>query len=293
MNTAAAYNLKREPEMQSIPQIMQLKNSHANAAVYMDYDNILELLRKYDLNPMQIDFFPVILKKLKEEHQLNIIDFIVYSNFEKAPFLNKHQTIIQGLGLETRHSSNNGKNSGDLEMTVDALRTLYKNPSISIFVLISSDRDIIPLIKAIKYENKISYVLSTRTGFNQVVARYADHHEYIEDIFNLTRPAPAGIKDSQKVELEINNVSITREDIEKAKQVSRMFLDSKVRKSSLETGEAVSLTGYTNILSKSINRFPAEIINDFKLAHHLGYITIYRNTKKGLCIKDGEKGSEI
>lgn len=90
------------------------------------------------------------------------------------------------MGLQTRHASNDGKNSGDLELTVDALRVLYKNSNINFFVIISSDRDIIPLLKAIKYENKTSYVLSTQNGFNKTVAEYADFHEYIEEIFNLT-----------------------------------------------------------------------------------------------------------
>ncbi len=105
-----------------------------------------------------------------------------YGNFEKKLFQGKHQTALQKLGLQTRHSANNGKNCSDLMLAVDTLTILYKNPNIHVFIIVSSDRDLIPLLKAIKYENKIAYVISTKYGFDPVVSNYADHHEYIEDI---------------------------------------------------------------------------------------------------------------
>jgi uncharacterized LabA/DUF88 family protein len=117
-----------------------------NAIVFVDYENISALLKKYGKDPLEIDFFRVIQTKLKEAN-LHIIDFTVYGNFEKKTFNNKQQTLLRIRGLQTRHTSNNGKNSGDLELTVDAIRALYKNPSITVFVIISSDRDIIPPFK--------------------------------------------------------------------------------------------------------------------------------------------------
>ena len=276
-----------------ISKILQMKNNYANAAVYVDHENIFELLKQYGKDPLEINFFPVILNKLKEEHKLNVIDFIIYGNFEKGPLNAKYQTILQGLGLETRHSSNNGKNSSDLEMTVDALRTLYKNPVIDVFVIISSDRDIIPLIKAIKYENKIAYVLSTKTGFNQIVIKYADHHEYIEDIFDLKEKISAGMEADNLQTANFGLIKIDEGDIENAKEVSKLFYNSYIWKNHGIQGEPISLNGYVNIISKAVNRFPNRIIEDFKLAHQLKYITIYHHPKKGLCLTEGEKKSEL
>ena len=155
-------------------QLFQTKNKQLNAITYIDYENIYELLKKSGHDPLEMNFFKVIQEKLKTTG-LNIIDIIVFANFEKNGSVNKDsKRYLRSMGLQTRHASNNGKNCGDLELTVDALRDLYKNPSIDVFVVISSDRDIIPLLKAIKYENKVSYVISTRNGFNQIVAKYAD-----------------------------------------------------------------------------------------------------------------------
>jgi uncharacterized LabA/DUF88 family protein len=273
-------------------QLLKLKENLANASVYLDYENIYELLREYGKTPLELNFFSVILNKLKTDHKLNVIDFIVYSNFEKNTIDSRHQTLLRGLGLQTRQSSNNGKNSGDLELTVDALRTLYKNSTIDVFVIISSDRDIIPLIKAIKYENKITYVLSTKIGFNTIVAKYADHHEYLEDIFNLSEKIPKP-DNHQKLELSFDFNKLGQEQIDRSKEVSKLFYQSKVWGKSQVTGESISLNGYVNIIAKTVSRLTPEIIDDFKLAHYMQYITLYKDPKKGFCIKDGIKITEL
>jgi uncharacterized LabA/DUF88 family protein len=279
-------------------QIMELK-SFTNAAIYVDYENIYELLKLYGKNPFDIDFFPVIIKKLKNEYRFKIIEFIVYSNFEKKEFQGRQQTLIQKLGIETRHSSNSGKNCSDLELTVDALRTLYKNPNVDVFVLISSDRDIIPLIKAIKYENKIAFTISTKKGFNLIVTKYTDYHEYIEDIFHLkdashdeVPPEACQLRESG-LKFEDSYRMVTDEDIERAKEVSKLFYGSNVWKKYEQTGEIISLKGYINILAKTVIRNQAQILEDFKLAHHLEYIFIYNDPKKGLCLKEGPKRVEL
>jgi uncharacterized LabA/DUF88 family protein len=274
-------------------QIIQMKNDYTNAAVYVDYENIFELLKRYGKNPLEIDFFPVLLNKLRERHKLNVIDFIVYSNFEKQPFFGRHQTILQGLGLQTRHSSNNGKNSGDLELTVDALKTLYKNQIIEVFVIISSDRDIIPLIKAIKYENKTTYVLSTKNGFNQIVTKYADHHEYIEDIFNLNDNLLEQNSPTIDWDLNFKISQISEENINEAKKVCKLFYGSNIWSRHEKQGDTISLDGYLNAITKTLDRIPAQIINDFKLSHHLGYIKLYKDSKNRLCLDQGPNRNEV
>ncbi|HEX3046985.1 MAG TPA: NYN domain-containing protein [Bacillota bacterium] len=240
-----------------------------NAIVFMDYENISERLKKYGKDPLEIDFFQVIQGKLKEA-KLNIIDFIVYGNFEKKTLNPKQQTFLRTSGIQTRHTANNGKSSADLELTVEALRVLFKNPSINIFVIISSERDVIPLLKAIKYENKVSYVISTRQGFNQIVAGYADFHEYIEEIFGLTAgPAEAEVTEKNP-------------EIEKAVEVTRLFYESRkwsrynspkwIRYIQLETPERRA--GDINRITAGIKRFFGWLFNDFKVARSvIGFIS--------------------
>lgn len=263
-----------------------------NAIVYVDYENISELIKCYGKNAMEINFFPV-TQKLIRSLGLKIIDFIVYSNFEKAG-ANKIQSLIRTLGLQTRHSSNNGKNSSDLELTVDALRALHKNPNISVFVIISSDRDIIPLLKAIRYENRLSFVLSTRNGFNQIVAEYADLHEYIEDVFGFTEPPMEDIKPINEFTDFLLEDAITEVMIDRAREVSRYFYDSHIWKKYQQSKEPINLAGYINVIARAVNRLKKELYDDFKVAHYMHYITIYSDKdKQRLYLREGEKKDEI
>ena len=57
-----------------VSQLIQQKNELLNANIYVDYENIFELLKKYGVNPIEIGFFPVILEKMRNEYKLNIVD---------------------------------------------------------------------------------------------------------------------------------------------------------------------------------------------------------------------------
>jgi uncharacterized LabA/DUF88 family protein len=274
-------------------QLIQLKSRQLKAMVYVDYENILELLKVYGKDPLEIDFFRVIQARLAVAG-VKIIDIMVYGNFEKKTAGGNQQTFLRAMGLQTRHASNNGKNSGDLELTVDALKDLFKNPSIDIFVIISSDRDIIPLLKAIKYENKLSYVYSTQNGFNQIVAKYADFHEYIEAIFQLVLPEPPRlIQGLAGGPGDIDPETVNPENIQQAREVAHYFYHSRIWAKSSILGKPVSLKGYLDVVARVVKRSPENVFNDFKLAHSLKLITIYRDPERGLCLKEGEQMENI
>jgi uncharacterized LabA/DUF88 family protein len=261
----------------------------SQAIVYVDYQNIFDLLKSYGTDPQEINFFRVIQDNLKQSG-LNVIDFIAYGDFEKNPESAKEQTYLRHIGFQTRHSANHGKNSSDLELTVDALRILYKNPNIHTFVFISCERDLFPLLKAIKYENKYSYVLTTKTGFNRIIAEYADYHEYVEDVFNLTTKELDAIKTpaSSVPAWDFSSTDINEAAIARAREVSEHFYRSNIWKKHTLLAEPVNLQGYINVISKIVHRTPDEILNDFKVAHYLKYVTLYSQSQQ-LYIKQGSE----
>jgi uncharacterized LabA/DUF88 family protein len=273
-------------------QIFRVKSRHFNAMVYVDYENILELLKAYGKNPLEIDFFRVIQSRLAAAG-IKIIDFLVYGNFEKKTPGGNQQSFLRAMGLQTRHASNNGKNSGDLELTVDALKDLFKNPNIDIFVIISSDRDIIPLLKTIKYENKLSYIFSTQNGFNQIVTKYADFHEYIETIFQLTPPEPGAINREAFDFSDIDLEAVSAGQIQRAREVAHYFYHSHIWAKSSILGKPVSLRGYLDVVARVVKRSPEDVFHDFKLAHSLKLVTIYRDPERGLCLKEGENMEKV
>ena len=156
-----------------------------NAVVFVDYENIYELLKQYGKDPVEINFFNIIPGKLKESN-LKIIDFIIYNNIEKKLLNNRQQMFLQNLGFKVRHVANSSKNSSCLKLAIDALQVLYENSRVNVFVIISNDWNFIPLMEVFKNENRFSYVVSTKKGCNKSVAEYADFHQDLEEIFNLT-----------------------------------------------------------------------------------------------------------
>lgn len=121
---------------------------------------------------------------------------------------------------------------------------------------------------------------------------YADYHQYIEELFNLS-PSLKVIQPTPELDITYNLSSVTENDLERAKEVAQYLYSSHIWKRAAGLDEPVSLTGYINVISKIVNRFPGEILNDFKLAHHLKYITIYPDQNQRLYIKEGDKKDEI
>ena len=254
--------------------------------VYVDFENIYTILKKSGKDPLEMGFFEVIRRKMEAEG-MDIIDFIVYGSFEQTP-LNKYQTVLRKMGLATRHSSNNGKNCSDMELTVDVLRDLYKNKNIEVFVIISSDRDIIPLLKSISSENKISYVFSTKSSFNPVVMKFTSCHEYLEDLFDLGEPeAPATVNLDLIETVVVDPLTIDPEKIERAREVANYFYKSKIWRKSLIDGSPVRLKGYLEVITWVLKRTANELLEDFRLGHTLKYITLYEDQNKELSIKEG------
>lgn len=270
-----------------VSQPVQPNPGFLNAIVYTDYENICQLLRQYRQDPLAIDFFRIIKKNLRETN-LNIIDFIVYANFEKQSMGAKQQTQLRVMGLETRQTFNHGKNSGGLELTVDVARTLYKNPHINVFVIISRGHDIIPLLKAIKSENKFTYLISSRNGFHQTVIEHADFHEYLEDIFHLNEIAIDEVTVEEWI-APFDLSMVTPHEMKNAREVARRLYESQIWKRAAGRDEPVSLNGYIQVISKALSRSPVEILDDFKLAHHLKYVTIYQDPSRRLFLREGQR----
>lgn len=265
-----------------------------NAIVYADYENIFELLKVYGKEPVELNFFAVIEERLKQSG-LNLIDIIFYGDFETNPKLAGEQSFLRGMGYQIRHTSANGLNSGELEITVEALTHLYENPNLEVFVIISGDRDIIPLLKTITHKNKLSYLISIPNGQSAgsklLAGQYADFHESLEEIFHLTPVAK--LEDPLETLIAIDADTVSLLSIRRAMEVSRYFYKSHILKRASLLGKPVNLKGYLQVVARIADRHPDEIMTDFRLAHCLRYITIYPDPERGLCIREGEKMGEF
>lgn len=153
--------------------------------IYIDYENIHNILRKYFTNTQDKDF----LRKVQNychQNDLQILDIIVYCNFDIEDLHDSyHQTWLLQHNVEIKHTSNKGKNFADLQIAVDILEQVYKNEYIDGFLIISSDKDMIPLIKAIKRNNKFVHLITTVKDCDYGITIFPDNHFTLEELLEI------------------------------------------------------------------------------------------------------------
>ena len=83
---------------------------------------------------------------------------MVYANWrrEKSEYIAQ---ILYGLGFETVHVSTGKQNSADVKLSVDCLETVTQYPTIEKFIIVTSDRDFVPLINTLKNTFKKEVIL--------------------------------------------------------------------------------------------------------------------------------------
>ncbi|MED1854340.1 NYN domain-containing protein, partial [Brevibacillus borstelensis] len=256
------------------------------------------LLAKY--NPMrEINFFKVILEKLKSSGY-NILKFVAYGNFDDPDLKGYSQTDIQLFGIETKHCSNDGKSSVDVQLTVDTMTDLYRNENIDVFMVIASDRDYIPLIKAINLENKVSFAVTTKVHSNPVILSFAHQHQYIEDIFEFEANG-ISLRSSEEVGKEdspigVNEESITDELANKAFIVAQYLFRSPLWRTYKEgSGNKVGLYGFADTLRKNKlkTEVKSDIIHYLHVAHTLKFLTLVRDEHGMIYFEVGDDTDKV
>ena len=121
-----------------------------NVAVYIDYENVVKTLINNYKNPIHDGFFDR-LRVWAKDKNMRLVKTAVYCNFD-VKYLYKffHQSLLQSYGVETIHTSNQGKNYADLKIAIDVLNEMYTNSNIDEFIIMSNDKDMTPLLNTIK-----------------------------------------------------------------------------------------------------------------------------------------------
>jgi len=260
-----------------------------NGIVLFDYENIYKRLQEYGKNIIELNLIERI-KSFFEEKKINLLDFIIYANFDEKEFhASFHQTYLQSLGVTTKHTSNTGKNSSDIQLAVDAMKILFKNTLVDVFIVISSDRDMTPLIHGIKQENKLTYLLTTKNGFERSMMHTAHYHDYLENILKLSL-------DYKDDDPGLAKDSIPERDIQAAKEVITLFISSKIWERYIKRGNPIHFEEFKKHIAKAKRLLPIEVDRLFKIAQKMSWIKLYRfkrNDEDLTGIKGGDKLDEV
>ncbi len=124
------------------------------AALFLDFENIYYYLREEfvdppNLNAAILELLRNLRHHLQDELGLDAIISNAYADFERVG--STPQGALFLMGVDTKNVlGTDHKNAADMRMCIDALEVLYTRPEIQSFVLVTGDRDYIPLIQHLR-----------------------------------------------------------------------------------------------------------------------------------------------
>lgn len=160
-------------------------NDFFNVAIFIDYENVHKTLINRNENAIRLGFFEK-LKKWCKDNNRRIVKIAVYCNFDnKDLYESHHQSFLQSYGVETIHTSNQGKNYADLKLAIDVLNSMYTNDNIDEFIIMSNDKDMTPLLNTVRLNKRKASILTTGNTYNHTLCEFADEQIEFDKIVEI------------------------------------------------------------------------------------------------------------
>lgn len=154
--------------------INELNNN--NVAVFVDFDNIYYSLKDYGVN-LEDESYCVfsLMNTLYTKDKIRTMR--AYADFEQVKISFKY---LQEKRVQIKNVYGNGKteehrkNASDIELSIDAIETYYKDSNIDTFVFITSDSDMIPIMSRLIFKGKKVhlYYIEQNTSQYQHITEY-------------------------------------------------------------------------------------------------------------------------
>jgi len=161
-----------------------------DVAVFIDFENIYYSVRnRYGESPD----FAAIVEECRRHGRITAARAYAdcaryeFRNIPSALYANGIEPVYVPVyyrdnGDDSRHLI---KNSIDLYLSIDAMKTLYTQPSVQTFVILTGDRDFIPLTNSLRQSGKRVVVIGVEgaasTHLAQSVDEFLYYYELLED----------------------------------------------------------------------------------------------------------------
>lgn len=165
---------------------MPTDSNRLDVAVFIDFENVYVSVRdKLDANPN----FESIMDRVSDFGRVVIArayaDWYRYPRVTSALYANGIEPMYVPTYYYDREMGRTGraiKNSVDMNLCVDAMKTLFTNPNIAKFVLATGDRDFIPLVNTIRQQGKEVIVIGIGGAASAHLAQSADEFIFYESL---------------------------------------------------------------------------------------------------------------
>ena len=164
-----------------------------DVAVFIDFENIyISVVAEYDVNPD----FEALMEKAEAFGRVAVAqayaDWTPYSHYINSI----HAYHIDPMYVPAYHYGESGnrkggaiKNSVDMFLCINAMKLLFSHPNIQTFVLVTGDRDFVPLIKTIREFGKRAVVIGVAGAASSHLAQAADEFFFYHQITDNLKPA--------------------------------------------------------------------------------------------------------
>lgn len=177
---------------------MASREQRPDVAVFIDFENVYVSVRdKLDANPN----FEMIMDRCEDLGRVVIArayaDWYRYPRVTSALYANGVEPMYVPTYYYDRDLGRTGraiKNSVDMNLCIDAMKTLYTNPNIEKFVLCTGDRDFIPLVNSIRQQGKEVIIIGIGGAASSHLAQSADEFIFYE---TLVGKKPADLQNDQ------------------------------------------------------------------------------------------------
>lgn len=164
-------------------QIEPFKNNEV--AIFWDYENI-----KAPISGIKAPLVDSIITYSHSKGNLKLKK--VYSNW-----IRENELVVQtlySLGFEPIHVSMGKQNSVDVKITVDCLNAAYQYPNLKHFILVTADKDFIPLVNTLKMMNKQVTLICREETVSEHLRLSVNEFLSVESLLGINK-----VKDSESI----------------------------------------------------------------------------------------------
>lgn len=173
---------------------MVYENKRPDVAVFIDFENVYVSVRdKLDANPN----FETIMDRCDDLGRVVIArayaDWYRYPRVTSALYANGIEPMYVPTYYYDKEMGRTGraiKNSVDMNLCIDAMKTLFTNMNIEKFVLATGDRDFIPLVNSIRQQGKEVIIIGIGGAASAHLAQSADEFIFYEQLVGKVAPPP-------------------------------------------------------------------------------------------------------
>ncbi|MCB0012671.1 MAG: NYN domain-containing protein [Anaerolineales bacterium] len=157
-------------------------------AIFLDLDNIVigatEVNLTFDVN--------TVLNAIREMTNGRVVLRRAYGDWRQNKKMPK-QLASAGFELQSAvRLSSSSKNLADMQMVVDAMETLIDGHNFSTYVLVTGDRDFLPLVQTLRKRGKQVVGIGLKHTTSQSLIDLCDHYLFYEDIAHQIGQQPFG-----------------------------------------------------------------------------------------------------